>query len=67
MKRSPKTRTIDVSVSTEIYELLSKIAESGYGAPTIERVAEEMIRNGLDASYAGSGIIIQRIAKLLTG
>ena len=42
-----KARTVTVSVTPQVFDLLGKLARSGYSARSEASVAEEMIRKGL--------------------
>jgi hypothetical protein len=57
------THPITVSVSVPVYNLLRRIAQTGYSGRSEPAVAEEMIRKGLNADGLLSDVIKSKIIK----
>jgi hypothetical protein len=62
-KNAAKPRQVTVSVSSQVFALLSELAESGFAAKTEAAVAEEMIRKGLNADGLLSELVRRKIKK----
>jgi hypothetical protein len=58
-----KSKQVTVSVSPQIYGLLTELSKSGFTARTEAAVAEEMIRKGLNSDGLISEILRQKVAK----
>jgi len=58
-----KAKQLTISLSPQIYDLLTELANSGYAARTEASVAEEMIRKGLNDDGLISNMLRQKLNK----
>jgi hypothetical protein len=56
-----KSKQVTVSLSPQIYALLTELSKSGFTARTEAAVAEEMIRKGLNADGLISDLLRQKM------
>lgn len=63
VKNAVKTVQITVSVTEQMFDLLGKVARSGYSARTEAAVAEEMLRKGMNADGLLSELMRKRVMK----
>jgi hypothetical protein len=61
-KNALKSEKVTVSVSPQIYALLTSLSKSGFAARTEAAVAEEMIRKGLNADGLISELLRHKMA-----
>jgi hypothetical protein len=62
-KNAIKAIQMRISVTPQIFGLLTEIAKSGYAARSEPFVAEEMIRKGLDAGGLISDLLRDKLKK----
>jgi len=58
-----KSKQVTVSVSPQIFALLTELSKSGFTARTEAAVAEEMIRKGLNADGLITEILRQKVTR----
>lgn len=60
-----KAKQVTVSVTPQIFGLLTELSKSGFTARTEASVAEEMIRKGLNADGLISELVRRKLMKKL--